>query len=293
MVQTSDYGQFTFGPAVDDLLVPAPLSLLLARGFYWPEFQIMVADNTNEGLLFTPPTVQSDSDFKALIFKRLPGLSFENLEKVVKMYPVDDNFTPKQRVQRVANAISELAVVCNTQYVIKAFGGSRDGLCLYNYKFGIYPGFHGQDTFFTVSILYPFQSTLAFVLYMEISESMLTQSLWQYYEPPFASDAESIGNFSRVTAGTEGVAMSLQGYLTSFAMYRNPNVAGLGPTWSSVDYGILNITSTDGPGGPIDQIGNITWVEGYYQDSGLKERCDWWEKAPYWDFKNEFLKTEL
>jgi len=150
MIQTAKYGQFTFGPAVDDLLVPAPLSILLDKGFYWPKYQVMVADNGNEGLLFSPPTVQSDSSFRSLISQRLPGLTPEGLEEVVKMYPTDDSFTPKQRVQRVANAISELAVLCNTQYVLKAYGGPYRNA--YNYKFGVYPGFHGQDAFFTVSL---------------------------------------------------------------------------------------------------------------------------------------------
>ena len=113
-----------------------------------------MADNSNEGLLFTPPVVQSDADFKSLISERLPGLAKEKLDEVIKMYPTDDKFTPKQRVQRVSNAISELAVVCNTQYLLKAYGNSQENA--YNYKFGVYPGFHGQDTFFTVKPFYLF-----------------------------------------------------------------------------------------------------------------------------------------
>ena len=35
MIQKSDYGRFTFGPTVDNTLIPAPLALLLLKGFVW------------------------------------------------------------------------------------------------------------------------------------------------------------------------------------------------------------------------------------------------------------------
>ena len=96
-----------------------------------------------------------------------------------------------------------------------------------------------------------------------------------------------------MTAGTEGTALSLQGYLTSFAKYGDPNVAGLGPEWLPSEDGFLNITSTNGPGGPIDQVGNITFIEGYESYSDLKKRCDWWKEAPYWNPDDDDLKDEL
>jgi len=150
MIQKSDYGQFTFGPAVDDFLIPAPPSLLLDKGFFWPKIEMIVADTANEGLFFAPPLVQTNAGFRLLISKRLPGLTSDQLDEVVKMYPTTIKSTSKERVQRVADAISELAVVCNTQYLLSAYGSYRP---VYNYKFGVHPGFHGQDAFFTVSLL--------------------------------------------------------------------------------------------------------------------------------------------
>lgn len=149
MIQSSDYGQFTFGPSVDDLLIPAPASLLLGRGIKWPNIQILVGDTINEGLLFSPPNVASDSEFRSLISKKLPGMKKADIDEVLRMYPIDAKSTPAQRTQRVANAISELGVVCNTRYLLEAYRGGYN----YNYKFGVHPGFHGQDAFFTVSLL--------------------------------------------------------------------------------------------------------------------------------------------
>ena len=96
-----------------------------------------------------------------------------------------------------------------------------------------------------------------------------------------------------MTAGTEEVARSLQGYLTSFAKYGDPNISGLGPPWYPWQDGVLNITSSNGPGGALDQVGNVSFVEGYQWDADVKKRCDWWKEAPYWNPDDEALKLEL
>jgi len=87
---------------------------------------------------------------------------------------------------------------------------------------------------------------------------------------------EGLGNFTQVTAGTEAVAKSWQGYLTSFVMYGDPNVVGLGPRWYPAESirGVVNITSTRGPGGYLDPIGSIEFSS--EENSERKKRCDWW-----------------
>ena len=146
MIQTAEYGHFTFGPAVDHDFVPAPPSFLFEKGHFWSNMSILVGDESNEGLVFTSPIVLSNAQFRKYIKDEFPVMQDEQLDKVIEMYPINDDFSGKQKVQRAADAVGEFAVVCNTQILLQHYPGS------YQYKFGISTGIHGQDGFYTVSL---------------------------------------------------------------------------------------------------------------------------------------------
>jgi len=145
MIQTATYGHFTFGPAVDNGFVPAPPGLLLDQGYFWPDIKILIGDESNEGLIFTPPLVRSDAQLRKLMIDQFSDLQQEELDEVIRMYPIGKGFTKKQKVQRAADALGEPILMCNTLFVLQSYPGS------YQYNFGISSGYHGQDGYYTVS----------------------------------------------------------------------------------------------------------------------------------------------
>jgi carboxylesterase type B len=62
LVQSSTYGDFTFGPVVDGLLVPDLPGKLLLDSKFDHNLRVMVAYNPNEGLVFSSPFFQNTSD---------------------------------------------------------------------------------------------------------------------------------------------------------------------------------------------------------------------------------------
>ncbi|KAL3424599.1 carboxylesterase family protein [Phlyctema vagabunda] len=273
MIEDSPYGQFIFGPAVDDDLIPAPPGLLLKHGGFWGDAELMLAHNGNEGLLFTSQLAATTAKFREIITASLPSLDPDDLAKVLEMYPLRDGAKYKERVQRTANASAELAVTCNVQYLNEAYKqyARQDS---FKYVFNVQPGFHGQDAFFT------------------------------FYAPPYANFPKSLplpsfppfppiipnrfSNFSRVTEGTEVLATALQNYVVNFARYGDPNLLEAYPEFLPSEYGILEFTSEPGSG-PLDQIGSIVSREDDIWAEDVRSRCDWWQDAPYWNPKDNSL----
>jgi acetylcholinesterase len=151
MVYNAPYGSFVFGPAMDEELIPAPPGLLLKYGMHWKDLQILVSHVGNEGLLFTPPWIQSDKDLRDHISLLLPTLDDKDLNDTLALYTELPSFKDPLRsnVQRVATALAEVAVTCNTAYLINALGTWETS----KYVFNVSSAFHGLDAFYTVSDL--------------------------------------------------------------------------------------------------------------------------------------------
>lgn len=151
LVSKSPYAQFTFGPTLDTIFIPKPISVLLRDGDFWDDIDgMMVAHNSLEGLLFTDiKAVENDDTFATFIRNSLPGLKDGDLEYIVKdLYPgEDENAGVLDKLLRGANATAELSTICNTMYLLDAFGAEGS----YKYVFGVEPGVHGQDVGFSVS----------------------------------------------------------------------------------------------------------------------------------------------
>jgi carboxylesterase type B len=152
MTYNSPYGLFAFGPAVDDDYIKAPLSVLLKFNFYWKDIEIFLAHTGNEGLLFTPPWIQDDDGFKNHVKAAFPDMPSQDIETLLKLYPSPTNgpFLHRRHVQRVADAMADVAVVCNTGYLLDAYVKQWT----YKYVFDISPSIHGQDCSYTVRDFY-------------------------------------------------------------------------------------------------------------------------------------------
>jgi carboxylesterase type B len=180
VVGQSPYGQFTFGPVVDpspDSYVPDLPGRLLAEGKFH-KIPVLVGHNTNEGLLFTPPFVQTQDNFTAFLTQSLPTTTVEQRKELAtELYPAVYNGTYGYSIPiyRTALAISDLAFTCNAYWLRRTMKTS------YGYFFSVPPGLHGQDIPFTF----------------------------------FNGDTSTLNDGTPVNAT---IAIGLQRYLTSFAI---------------------------------------------------------------------------
>jgi len=147
----SQYGGFTYGPAVDGDFVPALPGELLLHGQYDKSLRIMVGHNADEGLLFTSPFIQNNSAFAAQVVGELPTLAAYPavLEYITnELYP--PTFDGSQamgytnQIARAAALVSELIFTCNTFYLDKAYGNQTHA-----YFFTVPPALHGNDIAYT------------------------------------------------------------------------------------------------------------------------------------------------
>lgn len=144
---TQLYGTFTYGPVVDGAFVPKMPGLLLLEGGFDHNLKIMVGHNSDEGLLFTPPSSLNSSAFPHTIRKDFPAISPNVLRYITDvLYPpvYNGSYGYTNSVDRVALSISDVIFQCNTDYFNRAFDGDT-----YAYMFSIPPGFHGEDVSYT------------------------------------------------------------------------------------------------------------------------------------------------
>ncbi|TKX25031.1 hypothetical protein C1H76_2741 [Elsinoe australis] len=184
------YGGFTYGPVVDGIFAPALPGQLLARGQFDQDVSILVGQNANEGLLFTSPFIQTETDLRNAIITALPTIAAfpDQLNFILNdLYPPVFDGSQAQgyrdNIARSAAITAELAFICNTFYLDKAYGNNT-----YSYLFAVPPALHGQDV------------------------------PYSYYTGEGAPTTSVIA---------PNVALALQEYITSFAQDGNPNEPGV------------------------------------------------------------------
>ncbi|KAK6443576.1 hypothetical protein LTR95_000403 [Oleoguttula sp. CCFEE 5521] len=186
-IKYANYGSFIYGPSVDGDFVPQLPGELLLHGQFDKSVRVMVGHNAQEGLLFTPPFIQNNTDFITAINTVLPTTrAWPDVTNYISstLYPaVYDGSQAqgyKEIIARAAAFVSELIFTCNTFYLDKAYNNMT-----YAYFFTVPPALHGFDIPYT------------------------------YYNGPNPS----------VYSAT--VALALQEYITSFAETGNPNDNGV------------------------------------------------------------------
>jgi carboxylesterase type B len=184
----SPYSQYTYGPTVDGIFVPANPGLLLSAGAFSKDIKIMTGHNTNEGVLFANPTVRTDAQLEAYLAFSYPGISSDIVTYVTQtLYPAiyDGSMPYTNGLERTFLIVTESIFTCNTNLLARAFGNKT-----YNYQFEVFPALHGFDIDYT---FYNGQPTNVSTL------------------PPLIAPLANV----------------LQGYITNFAMTGNPNGKGL------------------------------------------------------------------
>jgi acetylcholinesterase len=261
MIFNSTYGQFTFGPGLDGSFVNKPPALNLKNGDIWPGIEVIVANNGDEGIVFTPPNIQSLQTMKRFISESFPLISERNVDEIVELYPFT-NTTPafpfRDWVTRLNHALTDLAVDCNTYLLVQAYGNTSS----YKYYFDVLPGLHGQDIPFTFFQL----------------------------PPPKAS----LSNIGKPNDKNFNLAQGMQWYIANFAMYGNPNGNVTAQTLDGEGEGSQPLYPHFPPyqsGGidnnVVDLYQPFIWegVIFLLKDPVDADKCAFWGSAPYYSKK--------
>ena len=146
-IGASAYGQFTYGPVVDGLFTPALPGRLLLQGSFDKHVKVMVGHNSDEGLDFESPAVNSTAAFDAYVQFAFPDIAPKVLRYLsdVLYPPVFDGSQPyRTNFQRATFVLSESTFTCNTFYLDSAYKNQT-----YAYLFSVLFGLHGTDVPYT------------------------------------------------------------------------------------------------------------------------------------------------
>jgi carboxylesterase type B len=148
IVGLSTYGSFTFGPVVDPspgAYVPDFPARLISQGKFH-NVNLTVGHNTNEGLLFSPPFIQTQAEFVEAIQALFPTANASTVSFITNvLYPPVFNGTYgyTNAIGRTALLISNFLVTCNANILASTL---KSG---YAYVFSVPPGLHGEDVPYT------------------------------------------------------------------------------------------------------------------------------------------------
>lgn len=148
MVGKSTYGAFTFGPVIDpspNSYVPdLPLRLLAQDKFH--QVGVMVGHNSDEGLLFTPPYIDTEAEEMEEFAAIYPTANSTIVSYITQtLYPpvYNGSYGYMDAIGRNSLAISDFLVGCNAHYLAQKLSPG------YGYIFSVPPGLHGEDVAYT------------------------------------------------------------------------------------------------------------------------------------------------
>lgn len=187
------YGTFPFGPVVDGKYLPDLPGVLLAQGNYTKSVRLITSHCSDEGLLFTSPFIDDNSEYSNYLQQAFPGLSPVQLNFITTvLYPADFSgyFGYTTQMGRTNITIGDVSIVCNARYLDNAFPGR------YAYEFTVPPSTHAEDTayLFYDSGTAPMVSnaTLAILLQRYITRFAETGSPTASDLPPFVTNENGI-----------------------------------------------------------------------------------------------------
>jgi carboxylesterase type B len=144
----STYGTFTFGLVVDPRpcsYVPDLPARLISEGKFH-NVSLTVGHNADEGLLFTPPYIQTQGELNEAIQMLFPTGNASVISYITDvLYPPVYNGTYgyTSAIQRTTLAISDLLVGCNANIMASTLSSG------YAYLFSVPPALHGEDIPYT------------------------------------------------------------------------------------------------------------------------------------------------
>lgn len=106
----------------------------------------MTGHNSDEGRMFTEPSISNDSDYREWLEQQIPEILNDTIDEIAELYPADFRSTSEYTTQlgRVALAMGDFLVHCNAHALNTAFGNTS-----YAYQFSAEQGLHGDDVAYT------------------------------------------------------------------------------------------------------------------------------------------------
>lgn len=147
VVARSEYASFTFGPVVDGTFAPNLPGVLLLENKFDSSVEVMTAHNSNEGIVFTSPFIDTEAEFATAVDNLFSTATNETIDYVLDtLYPAvyDGTYGYTTVNQRTSRLVAELSFTCNTRYLNTAFSNETN-----SYYFAIPPGLHGEDIAYT------------------------------------------------------------------------------------------------------------------------------------------------
>ncbi len=234
LVTNSMYGTFTFGPVIDPTpfsYVPDIPARLLTEGKFH-NVSITVGHNSNEGLLFTPPYVQTQALFNTTLAMLFPSANTSTLSYIdTVLYPpvYDGSYGYLNPIGRTDQLLSDLIVGCNAVALASALESSPS----YAYYFSVGTGLHGEDvpyTFFdgetsTADDGYPVFATVAEVFQRYLTEFAISG----------APKADNYGFLPFLKYGSNDTSTNIN-YTNLGVRIKDPAVRSVCSFWNSAPY---------------------------------------------------------
>lgn len=139
----SNYGLFAYNPVPDGVFMRQLPSLALLSGQFSKNVSIFYSYTQNEGLLFVPPSLQTEADVKPWLRTIYPVIVDEIAEYIQNvLYPpvYSGSYSYLNLPQRIAFIIREMGVSCNAEFLSTAYQGQT-----YTYRFDVGASLHGSD----------------------------------------------------------------------------------------------------------------------------------------------------
>ncbi|KAI6946598.1 hypothetical protein KC318_g14987 [Hortaea werneckii] len=123
-------------PIVDGDIVPDAPSTLIAKGRF-ADITTMVGWCEADTAPFTPTTIQTDNDTYTFLQEYAPGMSPDNISKLMSLYPVSDfSANPSANLSaqfhRSARILRDILMVCEPQYYGRALASKGNPVYVYD-----------------------------------------------------------------------------------------------------------------------------------------------------------------
>lgn len=288
---TGIYGTWTFLPVTDGVFIQdIPSRQLLEKRLNGRN--LLVGNNANEGPLFTPQDITSESDFLEWLRNVLPEFREDDIAKVLLYYPsiggenssdsdafatsgyngpsaLNQSSIATGQQQRANNLYGELTFVCPSYWMAEAYSGQNR--TSYKYQFSALPGTHGSD-------LQGYFGPLGGSLFLGVDFQRAFMRIWGNFvtrRNPSISNEIADGALLNQTVQANA-ASSWPTFSIASPYQLDLNQTGGSEAVGGLEFlSPVNTTYLTGPG----LQNNFTLANAYTWEDGRGVRCDFWRSV--------------
>lgn len=131
---------------MDGSFVTSIATDLLADGRFDRSIAVMTGHNSDEGRLFTEPSILDESSYHQWLKDTIPRASNDKIDNITDLYPPNFQGSSAYTTQlgRAALTMGDYLINCNAYSLNSAFE-----IASYAYQFSVPDGLHGDDTAYT------------------------------------------------------------------------------------------------------------------------------------------------